>query len=256
MAIIPRTAMVFAAGLGTRMLPLTKTTPKPLVKVAGKTLLDYRLDALQKAGVERVFINTHHLAEQVQQAVIQRKDISCIIRYEEELLDTGGTLVSLQDELGDDPIFVINGDVIWQDGAEDSLQKLAHEFQPEHMDMLLLLIQTEKAFGYEGKGDFYKNSDGSLYVASEAGIRPFVFSGVQILHPRVLVEPPSAIFSLSHYFRRALQNAQASGHKTLYGTVHKGEWYHVGTIPDIAKTESYLHQHSITKQAVASVHSQ
>lgn len=209
--------MVFAAGLGTRMRPLTLHTPKPLLPVGGRSLLDRALDHLHKAGVKRVVVNTHYLAEQVATHLAKRTDLNITLVHEETLLETGGGVKNALPHLGEDPIYVINSDIVWDDGAEPALERLAKAWKPDY-DLLLLLVKTEGAYGYDGAGDFDLAPSGQLLRPEPP--RPYVFGGVQILKPQLTASVAEPIFSLNRFY---------FGNPRAFGLVHDSGWYHIGT---------------------------
>lgn len=232
----PRTAMVLAAGYGKRMRPLTNTRPKPMVELMGRRMIDRILDRLQAVGVERAVVNTHHLAEVLEQALAQRAAPTIMINREEEILDTGGGVKAALDKLGDESFFVLNGDVFWLDGHTSALQRLANEWQPEKMDALLLLNTTTAAIGYEGLGDFQLDTFGNARRRLEFEVAPFAFTGVQILHRRLFDYAPNGPFSLN------LLYDQAEASERLFGLRHDGLWFHVGTPEDLELAEFELHE--------------
>ena len=225
-------AMVLAAGLGLRMRPITLTTPKPLVSVAGRTMLDRALDHLAVAGVQEMVVNTHWLAHCVKEHLADRSDIS--LSHEEVLLETGGGVAKALPLLGHDPFYVVNSDIIWTDGGTPALARLARAWVDRDMDALLLLQPTGSAVGYEGKGDFFINGNDTLRRRGDADSAPLLFSGVQILHPRLFEGCPSGKFSLNVLYDRALAENR------LYGLVHDGGWYHVGTPEALPQVEALL----------------
>lgn len=227
--------MILAAGLGTRMRPLTDTLPKPLVKVAGKPLIDHVLDRLAEAGVERVVVNVHHLADQMQRHLAQRKQPQIVISDERGLLlGTGGGVKKALPELGDAPFFHINSDTIWIDGVKPNLARLADAFDPAAMDALLLLAPTNGSIGYSGRGDFAMAADGQLRKRAEQEVAPFVYAGAAILSPALFKSTPEGELSLTTLFDRA---AQA---RRLHGLRMEGLWMHVGTPEAIASAEAAI----------------
>ncbi len=241
---IPQTAMLFAAGLGKRMLPLTATTPKPLVEVAGKPLIARSLDMLEEAGVKRVVVNTHHLAEKIEAYLGRRVVPEIKISYEEELLETGGGIVHALPLLGDTPFFAVNSDVILLDdiSAKPALHRLAEEWQRrgDSLDILLLLYPVEKAVGYNGKGDFFVDKNGIINLRKEHEAAPFVFTGIQILHPRLFAGLPTEPFSLSSLFTRLVIDGNGDDAPRIRAIIHSGEWLHVGDIEGIRMAEAVL----------------
>ncbi len=231
----PRTAMVLAAGFGARMRPLTDTMPKPLVKVAGKALLDHVLDRLADAGVTRAVVNVHYLAEQIEKHVAARARPQITISDERgTLLDTGGGVVKALPLLGDAPFFHINSDTIWIDGVKPNLTRLAGAFNPVSMDALLLLAPSVGSIGYSGRGDFLMAPDGRLRPQPERQIAPFVYAGAAILTPRLFDGAPQGAFSLTTLFARASEVGR------LHGLRMEGLWMHVGTPDAIAQAEAAI----------------
>jgi len=234
---VPTTAMVMAAGLGKRMRPLTATRPKPLVEVAGKPLIDHVFDRLIAAGVTRAVVNVHYLADTLEAHLAGRYPQMEIVISDERarLLETGGGLVQARELLGPDPILVVNSDNLWVDGPVDSLRQLAHRWQPDAMDALLLMIPYARAHNHRGQGDFHLGPDGRITRRRRPGTAaPFVYSGVQILHPRIIADWPDGPFSLNLFWTRAIEAGRA------YGEVHQGLWFDVGTPAAIPRTEALL----------------
>jgi MurNAc alpha-1-phosphate uridylyltransferase len=225
-------AMVLAAGLGLRMRPITLTLPKPLVPVAGRTMLDRVLDHLDRAGAGRKVVNLHWLGETIRSHLDGRHDI--VFSPEPELLETGGGVAKALPLLGTEPFFVCNADIVWTDGTEPALKRLARAFDPARMDGLLLLQPVETAFGYDGHGDFHLGTDDRLTRRRKGERTPLMFAGVQILHPRLFEAHPGGAFSLNLLYDKAI----AAGR--LFGLVHDGGWYHIGTPPALAEAEALL----------------
>jgi MurNAc alpha-1-phosphate uridylyltransferase len=225
----PRRAMVLAAGLGTRMRPFNGRVPKPLVQVGGKPLVDYVLDRLADAGVERAVVNVHHLADQLERHLAQRQRPEIMISDERsELLGTAGGVVKALPELGNAPFFHVNSDTIWIDGVTPNLRRLAAAFDPARMDALLLLATSISSIGYTGRGDFAMGPDGRLMRRGEREVVPFIYSGAAILTPAFLAGVAPGPSSMSPLFDRAIENER------LYGLRLEGLWMHVGT-PDAVK---------------------
>lgn len=238
-------AMVLAAGLGTRMRPLTYTTPKPLVPVAGKPLIDWALDALARAGVTDAVVNLHHLGEQIETHVASRTAPNVTFVREDPVLETGGGVENALAHLGDGPFFVANSDGLWLDAPEETpaLARLATAWDDATMDGLLLLHDPQTAFGYDGPGDFVIEESvigggGRLARRQEGDTDAMVFTGVQLLHPRLFTSypggAPGGAYSLNVLYDRAL----AAGR--LYGLVHSGEWHHVGTIAALEQSDAHI----------------
>lgn len=233
--ITPRCAMVLAAGLGTRMRPLTDTMPKPLVKVAGKPLIDHVLDRLAEAGVEKAVVNVHHFAEQLIGHLAQRARPRIAISDERGLLlGTGGGVRKALPELGDAPFFHINSDTIWIDGVKPNLARLVAAFDSAAMDALLLLSPTTGSIGYAGRGDFVMALDGRLTRRREQETAPFVYAGAAILLPSLFAHAPKGEFPLTEIFDRAAEKGRLSGLRL------EGLWMHVGTPDAIAAAEGAI----------------
>ena len=219
-------AMILAAGLGTRLRPITDVTPKPLVKVAGRALIDYCFDLLREAGISRAVVNKHHLAEQISSYVAAVADLEIRVSDETQaLLETGGGVKKALPLLGEAPFFVLNSDVIVLDSGASSLRQMHDMWDGEKMGALLLLHPVETAVGYAGGGDFHLGPDGRLARRTQGEAAPYLFTGVQLLNPALFEGTPEGAFSLNLLYDKAL----ASGR--LYGLVHQGHWLHVGT-PD------------------------
>ncbi|MEQ8165188.1 MAG: nucleotidyltransferase family protein [Alphaproteobacteria bacterium] len=231
-------AMVLAAGYGRRMAPITTHTPKPLVTVAGEPLLDRALRPLERAGVQTIVVNTHHLAGEIEAYLVRRPgQVPVELSHESELLETGGGVKKALDLL-DDPFFVLNGDIYWRDGATPALDRLAQAFDPGRMDALLLIYPRAGALGYDGPGDFELTADGCgpapLSWRAADGVAPYVFAGIQVLAKSLFTGAPQGAFSLNLLYRKA----EAAGR--LYGLVHDGDWCHVSRPADIAAVEAWL----------------
>lgn len=231
----PRTAMVLAAGRGTRMRAFNAAIPKPLVPVAGKALIDHVLDRLAEAGVELAVVNVHHMADQIEAHLAGRTHPRIVISDErDELLDTGGGVRKALPHLGPDPFYIHNSDSIWREGSAPALARLAGSWDPERMDSLLMLALAVRSTGYSGRGDFSLDPLGTLARRGDNAVVPFVFAGVSIAHPRLFEASPPGPFSLNLLWDRAL----AAGR--LYGMRHDGIWMHVGTPQAVAEAERCL----------------
>lgn len=227
-------AMVFAAGLGTRLRPVTDSTPKPLVEIVGRTILDRILDRCEAAGVAEAIVNTHYLAEKVEAHVAKRIRPRIRISHEDTLLETGGGVVKALPLLGPDPFYVINGDVLWRDGARDTLTRLARDWTDGEMDALLLVHPVVHARDYRGAGDFLLDQLGRARRRRPWEVAPFVFTGIQLLHPRLFAEAPPGRFSLNLLYDRA------AAANRLFAIVHDGEWFHIGTPESLVRIEAEL----------------
>ncbi len=232
------TAMVLAAGLGTRMRPLTDKVPKPLVEVSGRPLLDHVLDRLAQAGVGEAVVNVHHHADQIERHVAARTGAPHITVSDERdaLLETGGGVRRALPLLGDAPFLTINSDTIWVEGARPNLDRLLERFDPEIMDVLLLLAPVALSVGYDGLGDFRMDPDGRLIRRVERQVVPFVYAGAGIVKPALFEGSPEGAFSLNCIFDKALETGR------LFGLRLDGVWMHVGTPDAIALAEDALHK--------------
>ncbi len=229
-------AFVLAAGLGERMRPLTNTTPKPMLKVAGKTMLDRCLDALADAGVIDAVVNTYYLPDIIEDHVKSRTQPRITISRETELLDTGGGVRKMIGFFGDEPFFALNADVVWTDGSVPALTALAQAWDPAKMDVLLLLYPCAGLPDHAGKGDYYL-ADGSdrPVFAKTAGLTPnYIFTGPRIVNPRLFDGVAEGKFSFLELFHKAEKAGR------LYALRHTGKWYHVGTPDALADTDRIL----------------
>ena len=225
--------MVLAAGLGTRMRPLTDTRPKPLIEVGGKALLDHMLDRLAEAGVETAVVNVHYLAGQIERHVAGRARPRIVISDErQQLLGTGGAVVKALPALGGGPFFHVNADTLWIDGVMPNLTRLAQAFDPATIDGLLLLAPTTGSIGYSGRGDFAMAPDGRLIRRDEREAAPFVYAGAAILSPALFTGAPQGAFALTPLFERAANSGR------LFGSRLEGVWMHVGRPDAIAAAEA------------------
>ena len=236
----PQRAMVLAAGLGTRLRPVTDALPKPLVELNGRALLDHAIDRLALVGVEHIVVNTHYLAAMVAAHLACRDHPHIEISEESELLDTGGGVARALTSLGDE-FFVVNADVFWLDGKEAALLRLARAFDPSLTDAVLLLQRTVTAVGYEGSGDYLLDAVGRPRRRREREIAPYLFAGVQLLHRRLFDGVVDRVFSLVRLFDRAEQAGR------LRAIVHDGEWYHIGTPAGLEATRARLASHRIER---------
>jgi len=232
----PGTAMVLAAGLGKRMRPLTATRPKPLVVVAGKPLLDHVLDHLRDAGIGRVVVNAHYLADALE-AHLKRKASDLDIHISDErdqLLETGGGVARALPLIPEDRFLVANSDNLWVDGPVDAIELLAQRWDDEKMDALLLLVPLARANCHDGMGDFHMDPLGRIVRRRPSKVAPFVFTGIQLVSKRLFADAPEGPFSFNLLWDRAIAQGRA------YGVTHQGLWFDVGSPPAIAKTEAIL----------------
>jgi MurNAc alpha-1-phosphate uridylyltransferase len=231
----PSIAMVLAAGLGLRLRPITNHRPKPLVEVAGASILDRVLDGLMDAGVRRCVVNTHYLGHQIESHLAGRAAPPIDLSHEDELLDTGGGIRKALAALGADPFFAVNADILWDEGPGGAaLSRLGQAFDASQMDALLLLVPRERAVGYDGAGDFHMDGDGRLVRRGEAASAPFVFTGLQVLRPELFDGAPDGAFSLNLLYDKAI----AAGR--LFGLEHTGRWFHIGTPAGLELAEAAL----------------
>jgi MurNAc alpha-1-phosphate uridylyltransferase len=229
------TAMVFAAGFGTRMRPLTNTMPKPLIKVRGKALLDYVLDDLARGGITKAVVNVHYLADQIEAHVSGRTEPQIILSDERALLlDQGGGIKKALPHLGSEPFIIANTDAFWIEGATNNLQRLRERWNPQIMDALLLVAPVSTSVGVDWSGDFHMDQTGRLTKRVEGETAAFVYSGVGIMKPDVFATDSRDVFRLAPF----LFDAAAQGR--LYGVALDGQWLHVGTPEAVSEAETAL----------------
>lgn len=234
---VPKTAMIMAAGEGRRMRPFTEKTPKPLALLAGRPLIDYSLDRLRQAGVEKVVVNLHHLGHQLRDHLASNKDFQVSFSDESDaLLDTGGGIVKALDLLGEEPFFVLNADAPFFDADECSLLRLAQQFRQTRALAVLLLHPVISAVGYSGQGDYMMSSEGLLRRRAENMVSPFVFTGARILDPVIFRDAPTGPFSILEIFDRLQEE------KRLYGWRHNGLWLQVNSVENLEEGELALRQ--------------
>ena len=229
------TAMVLAAGLGTRMRSHSQDRPKPLVKLAHKALIDHALDRISAAGIERAVVNVHHRADLIERHLALRQQPHISISDEREtLLDTGGGVKAALPLLGADGFLVHNSDAVWTEAAGSNLARLIAAWDPQRMDCLLMLALGAAAVGYDGRGDFSLDGDGRIRRRREQEVVPFVFTGVQILHPRAFAATPEGAFSNNLVWNHAMLAGRA------YGMRMEGLWMHVGSPAELAAAEQAI----------------
>lgn len=232
-------AMILAAGLGTRMAPYTAQRPKPLIELRGKPLIDYAIDRLAKAGVDFIVVNVHYKADQLIAHLDKRraKDKSLEIQISNEtdqILDTGGAVAKALPYFEGEPFFTHNSDSLWVDGMGSALARMNARWDSEAMDALMLLAPCSTAVGFEGRGDFEMDSLGLLKRRAEMNLAPFVWTGLQILHPRLFDSAPKGRFSINPLWDKAIDKSR------LYGLRLDGVWIHVGTPQGLEDAESFL----------------
>jgi len=233
---VPHTAMVMAAGLGKRMRPLTATKPKPLIEVGGKPLLDHVLERLRAAGVKKVVVNVHYLADAVEAHLVTRAHgLEVEISDERQLLlETGGGLIHAEPLIDADPFIAVNSDNLWVDGPADTLKLLASHWDDSKMDALLLLVPLARAENHKGVGDFHMDRSGRLRRRDRSHVAPFVYTGIQMVSKRLLRDAPEGPFSTNILWDRAIEEGRC------FGAVHQGLWFDVGTPKSIPMTEAAL----------------
>ena len=234
------TAMIMAAGKGTRMMPLTADRPKPLIEVAGVALLDHVLDHLRKAGVGKVVINAHYRAEQVEQHMADNAaDFDVTISDERELLlDTGGGLVRALPLIEDDPFLCVNADNWWTDEGENAFTRLMDVWNGTSMDVLMLVVPLAFANNTQGQGDFDLDAEGRLLRRRPDKKGAFVWTGIQMLAKHLIGDPPSDVFSTNVFWDRAIAEGRC------FGLVHQGCWFDVGYPEAISATEQKLAEYA------------
>jgi MurNAc alpha-1-phosphate uridylyltransferase len=231
----PRKAIVLAAGIGKRMLPITATMPKPLVKVAGRSLIDFALDKLHEAGVETVVVNVHHFADMLEAHLRGRETPRIVVSDERaELLETGGGVKKALPLLGTDPFITFNSDSLWIEGQEPNLLRLVQAWDPDRMDILMLVAPLSTSIGFEGRGDFHQDPDGRLRRRGTDDSAPFAYAGVAIVKPELVHGTPDGAFSANAFYDRAIAKER------LYGLCLEGQWLHVGEPQAIAEAERCL----------------
>jgi len=231
---VSETAMVLAAGLGTRMRPMTLEKPKPLQEIGGRTMLDHALDKLVAIGIRYVVVNTFYLADQIENHLRRRTDITVHISREDALLDTGGGVKKALPYFEGKPFFCLNADLPWLDGPTPSLSRMETVWDAHQMEALLLLMPTLKARGFTERGDFWMNNDGRVWRQASPLPRPFVWISAQILTPKLFENLDKQSFSNNEIWD------QAELHQKLYGLEHNGTCYHVGTPEDWVKANALL----------------
>jgi MurNAc alpha-1-phosphate uridylyltransferase len=233
---VPHTAMIMAAGLGKRMRPLTATRPKPLIEVGGKALLDHVLEKLRAAGVRKVVVNVHYLADALEAHLSSRAHgLDVVISDERQLLlETGGGLIKAEPLIDCDPFLALNSDNLWVDGPADTLKLLASHWDDARMDVLLLLVPLARALNHGGIGDFHMGRTGRLRRRDRSHVAPFVFTGIQMVSKRLLRDAPHGPFSTNILWDRAIEEGRC------FGAVHQGLWFDVGTPKSIQLTEAAL----------------
>jgi N-acetyl-alpha-D-muramate 1-phosphate uridylyltransferase len=232
---VPESAMILAAGMGRRMLPLTRNLPKPLIRVHGKALIDYGLEALAHAGVKKVIVNVHHLAGHLAAHLAGIKQPEILISDErDQLLDSGGGVARALHHFDGKPFLLMNSDSFWLENYQPNLLNMAHAWDPDSMDILILVAGMTNSVGYSGPGDFTMDSQGRVTRRGEHRIAPFIYAGTAILKPQLFVDLPGKIFSLNMLFDRAIERGR------MYAIRLDGLWLHVGTPDAIRQAEKAI----------------
>ncbi len=230
-------AMVMAAGLGTRMRPLTATKPKPMVELNGRPLIDYTLERLATHRISPIVVNVHYLADVLEQHLESSSVTDVIIADErDELLDTGGGAYANLEILGPDRFFILNSDSLWIEDDGDNLAAMLKAWDDDTMDCLMLLAPTDNSLGYSGNGDFNIAADGRLLKSAMGKKAACVHTGCCLIHPRIFTGAPTGPFSLNLLWNKAL------AHKRLFGLELRGQWLHIGTPVALTAAEEKLNR--------------
>ncbi len=235
----PTRAMVLAAGLGTRMAPLTQSRPKPLIELNGEPLIDHAIDRLVRGGVNFIVVNVHYMADQLIAHLEARRarDTSVEIHISSEtgaILETGGGIAKALPYFKGEPFFTYNSDSLWVEGMGSAMARMKARWNPETMDALMLLAACATSIGYDGSGDFEMNACGFLKRRAEMSVAPFVWTGLQIVHPRLFDGAPTGRFSINPLWDRAIDKGR------LLGIRLDGVWIHVGTPQGLEEAENFL----------------
>ena len=234
--ILPKQAMILAAGFGTRMRHLTENTPKPMVEVAGQPLIDYAIQALELVGVEKIVINVSYKAEVIVEYLKNHSSSEIIFVYEKEPMETGGGIANALPHFNNQPFFCVNSDVIWLDNKNLNSLKLLGENFSDELDALLLLHPTDKAVGYEGEGDFFLDDKNYLIRRTPKTHAPYIYTGIQILHQRLFKNSPQGKFSLNILYNEAI----SANPPRIKGIIHTGILLNVGDPEGKKMAEEYI----------------
>ncbi len=231
----PQSAMVLAAGMGSRMRPLTDQVPKPLVRVKGRALIDHVLDRIGEAGIGHTVVNVHYKADILTRHLADRSQPEITISDERDsLLDTGGGVVRALPKLGNAPFLIHNADSTWIEGVGSNIARICETWDAEKMDFLLLVALASSSVGYDGRGDFNMQADGLMVRRREREMAPFAFTGVSIAHPRAFKDAPAGAFSLNELWSRAIETQR------LFGVRLDGIWMHIGTPEAVTAAEARI----------------
>jgi len=231
----PKTAMVLAAGLGSRMRPLTDARPKALIEVAGKALIDHTLDRLVEVGVERAVVNVHAFADQLEAHLARRRDLEILISDERAaLFETGGGVKHARALLGEAPIWVANSDYIWIDEPGGGLPEVARTWDAARMDACIIVVPKVRTLGFDTPGDFFSDAEGALTPRGLAAEAPLHAFGLQILDPQPVYAQSAQTFSLREIWFRA------AARRRLIGVQPDGLWMQVGDPEALKLAEARL----------------
>ena len=237
--VIPDSAIILAAGRGERMLPLTERIPKPMLIISGSTILDRAIGHLFKTGIKKIVINTCHLASNIEEHITALNDSRLLLSSEKDPLETGGGVKKALPLLGKEAFYVINGDSVWVDGMKSPLLRLAESWNPEIMDVLLMLAPMSVVNNFHGLGDFTMDQLGRLSRRLEKNVAPFSYMGISIINPAIFTDAPDGAFSLNWAYDQAIKSNR------LYGVVHDGLWYHISTPTDLELARNrFINGHS------------
>ncbi len=232
---IPKKAFILAAGFGTRLRPHTDHRPKPMVEVAGRTLIWRALDKLRAAGIEHAVVNTHYMADVLEAHLNdyakRYPDITIHISHEDDILDTGGGVKNALSHFGDDPFFVIAGDALWSDGRVCALTRLAHEWAPDRMDILTLMQPISRMTLTHGVGDFDMRDDGRIQMSPQK-TGAYMWTNIRLNSPQIYKNIKADKFS----FLDIMKNCEQSGR--FIGLEHDGEWHHISTPDDLEAVDA------------------
>jgi len=221
--LIPQTAMVLAAGLGTRMKPLTDDRPKALVTVNGRALIDHVLDRLVAAGVKRAVVNVHAFADLLEAHVKRRTDIEIVISDERaQLMETGGGIKQALPLLGDSPFVVCNIDSVWEEPAGSAIARLARDYDPARAPVRLMLAGMDQCLGFDGAGDFFMDEHGALTFRGQMPHAPWAYMGAYVMDPTIMANELLEPFSMTRVWRPLAEQGR------LHGAPLGGYWMHVG----------------------------
>lgn len=231
----PEKAFILAAGKGTRLRPYTDNIPKPMVEVAGKSIIRRTIEKLRAAGVGKIVVNLHHLGHVLESHLKEITHPAIVLSPETDLLETGGSIKLGLHHFDGGPFYIINGDALWDEGEIPALDKLAHAWDDESMDILLLLQPTHRMELTGAVGDYHLAADGKATRAKDKN-GSHMFAGVRIAHPRIFDGTPDGAFS----FLTLMDKAEREGR--LYAVEHSGHWYHISTPEDLVSVNAHFRE--------------